>query len=198
MKTYVAEAMPDHFWQIIKENSWTDYFTDQPSDDIRIVIIRTNTVADADFFSQFPKLKLLIRAGTGFDNIDMQEAVKRGVQACNTPEANSISAYEHTISFIFALLKQHKIGMQNLLNENWKNGLQNNWEISDLKALIVGVGRVGTRVAQALQYFGADVKGVDPYIKKSDWNEKGITDTIYKEGTSQKERCRGLLDMQTL
>ncbi len=182
MKTFVTEVMPELFWKIIKENNWLEYFTDQPSDDVEIIIIRTKTVVDKSFFERFPKLKLLIRAGTGFDNIDIKEAQKSNIQICNTPEANALSAHEHTISFIFALLKQHETAQKNLLKGNWKKGLENNWEISDLKALIVGVGRVGTRVAKALKYFGAEVKGVDPYLSKSDWNEKQVSPISYSEG----------------
>ncbi|MDO9529489.1 MAG: NAD(P)-dependent oxidoreductase [Syntrophales bacterium] len=182
MKTFVAEEMPELFRQIIKEKGWTDFFPEQPSDNVEIIIIRTKTVVDKLFLERFPKLKLLIRAGTGFDNIDIKEARKRNIQVCNTPDANALSAYEHTISFIFALLKQHRNAHQNLLQGKWKSGLNNNWEISDLKALIVGVGRVGTRVAQSLKYFGAEVKGVDPYLFESDWIERGILPIPYKEG----------------
>jgi phosphoglycerate dehydrogenase-like enzyme len=182
MKTFVIEKMPDFFWHKIKEKGWSKYFTDKPSKDVEIVIIRTNTVADKLFFDRFPNLKLLIRAGTGFDNVDVKAARNLDIQVCNTPEANGLCAFEHTMSFIFALLKQHHIAQENLLQGNWKTGLQNNWEISDLKALIVGVGRVGTRVAKALQYFGAEVKGVDPYLSTLDWNKKVTSSIPYKEG----------------
>ena len=63
---------------------------------------------------------MIIRAGTGFDNIDLNGAQKRNIIVCNTPEANAISAYEHTMSFIFALLKQHKTNEKNLLSGKWK------------------------------------------------------------------------------
>ncbi len=184
MKTYVAEPMPDLFWQEIKKNFWESHFSTIDKKDAEIVIIRTQTKADVLFFDHFPILKMIIRAGTGFDNIDLNAAEKKKIVVCNTPEANAISAYEHTMSFIFALLKQHKINEKNLLSGNWKTGLQNNWELSDLKALIIGVGRVGTRVAKALQYFGAEVKGVDPYLSELEWQEKQIDSVTFKEGVS--------------
>ncbi|HGY11073.1 MAG TPA: hypothetical protein ENK36_01745, partial [Desulfobacterales bacterium] len=163
MNTYVVENMPEIFWQEIKKNGWEIYFSTHKNKEAEIAIIRTQTFADRSFFDQFPNLKMLIRAGTGFDNIDLSEAKMRNIVVCNTPEANAISAFEHTISFIFSLIKQLKISEKNLFSGNWKSGLLNNWELSDLKTLIVGVGRVGTKVAKALQYFGAEVKGVDPY-----------------------------------
>ncbi len=182
MKTLVVEPMPDLFWQKVDENGWRKYFVTETSDDIEIVIVRTKTQADKSFIMKFPKLKAIIRAGTGFDNINVHEAVKRNIVVCNTPQANALSAAEHTIAFVFALLKQHRIAQENLLQGSWKNGLQNNWEISDLKALVVGIGRVGSRVAKILQDLGAEVRGIDPFLKESDWQEKNIESTSYRDG----------------
>ncbi|MCF7792546.1 MAG: hypothetical protein K9N09_01310 [Candidatus Cloacimonetes bacterium] len=184
MKTFVAEKMPELFWHEIKQNGWESYFSTLNKKEAEIVIIRTQTKANSVFFDQFPKMKMIIRAGTGFDNIDLAEAKGKNIIVCNTPEANAISAYEHTMSFIFALLKQHQISENNLLSGNWKSGLQNNWELSELKALIVGVGRVGTKVATALRFFGANVKGVDPYLTKEEWDDKQIDAISFEEGLS--------------
>lgn len=186
MYTLVLEEMPDLFWQKIEEKGWRKYFfqpeTIPATYKIEIVIIRTKTVFNRAMFRKFPALKMIIRAGSGFDNIDILEAEKRNVTVCNTPEANAISAYEHTISFIMALIKQHQTAKQNILKGNWKTGLKNNLELSDLNALIVGVGRVGTRVAKALQYFGAEVKGVDPYLSKIEWQKKDVEFIKYNDG----------------
>ena len=182
MKTLVVEPMPELFWQKIDENGWRDYFVTETSDDIEIVIIRTKTQVDKSFITKFPKLKAIIRAGSGFDNIDVNEAVKRNIAVCNTPQANALSAAEHTISFVFALLKQHRIAQDNLLQGSWKNNLQNNWEISDLKVLVVGIGRVGSRVAKILQNLGAEVHGVDPFLNESVWQEKNIESISYQDG----------------
>jgi D-3-phosphoglycerate dehydrogenase len=180
------EPMPDLFWQKIKQKGWEKYFfqpeTIPATRKIEIVIIRTKTVFDRAMFQKFPALKMIIRSGSGFDNIDILEAEKQNVIVCNTPEANAISAYEHTISFIMALIKQHQIAKQNILRGNWKTGLENNLELSDLNALIVGVGRVGSKVAKALQYFGAKVKGVDPYLPKAEWQKKEVESIKYDDG----------------
>ncbi|MDP8202763.1 MAG: NAD(P)-dependent oxidoreductase [Candidatus Tenebribacter burtonii] len=184
MKTLVMEPMPDLFWEEIRKKGWNSYFTESVTlnDKIKIIIIRTKTDFNKNRFVEFPNLKMIIRAGSGFDNIDIIEANKRNVIVCNTPEANTFSAYEQTLSFIFALIKQHQICKDRVIKGNWEKKFMPNWEISDLKVLIVGVGRVGTRVAHALQYLGAQVKGVDPYLSISDWKQKNIESIIYKEG----------------
>ena len=184
MKTLVMEPMPDLFWDEIRKKGWNYYFIEIATshDEIEIIIIRTKTNFIKDRFTEFPNLKMIIRAGSGFDNIDIIEAQKRNVIVCNTPEANAFSAYEQTLSFIFALIKQHQICKDRVLNSNWKKDFMSNWEISDLKVLVVGLGRVGTRVADALKHLGAQVRGVDPYLSISEWKQKNIESLIYKEG----------------
>ncbi len=188
MKTLVLEPMPDLFWEKIREKNLSSHFMERvgSKDEIEIIIIRTKTDFNKDKFAEFPNLKMIIRAGTGFDNIDIHEARNRNVIVCNTPEANALSAYEQTLSFIFSLIKQQQIFKNRVLSCNWRKDFMPNWEISDLKALVVGVGRVGTKVAQTLKYLGAQVKGVDPYLSTSEWEQKKIEPIIYKEGI---KRC---------
>lgn len=181
MKTLVLEAMPDLFWQEINENNWQSYFIEN-REEAEIVIIRTKTQFNRDLFEQLPNLKMIIRAGSGFDNIDLIEAENRKVIVCNTPEANAYSAYEQTLSFIFTLIKQLPECKDQILKGNWKRNIKPNWEISDLKALVVGVGRVGSQVAETLEYLGASVKGVDPYLTASDWKKKNLKQSLYKTG----------------
>ena len=184
MKTLVIEPMPDLFWEEIRKKGWNNHFTNDTNsnNEIEIIIIRTKTDFNIGRFAEFPNLKMIIRAGSGFDNIDINEAMKKNVIVCNTPEANAFSAYEQTLSFIFALIKQHQFCKDRVLRSNWKKDYMPNWEMSDLKVLIVGVGRVGTRVAHTLQSLGAHVKGVDPYLSKSEWKDKNVEPLIYKEG----------------
>lgn len=181
MKTLVLEDMPNLFWQKVNENNWLGHFTKDNSI-AEIVIIRTKTQFNKKLFIKYPNLKVIIRAGTGMDNIDMKEAKRRDITVLNTPEANALSAYEHTISFILALIKQHQKWKSNILSNNWKSGISKNWEISDLKILVIGVGRVGTRVAKTMQILGAEVLGVDPYLTNREWKEKKIEKITYQNG----------------
>ena len=185
MKTLILEAMPNTFWQEIHKKKWKEYFVFKENYDpleIEIIIIRTYTIFNKYLFEKFPNLKLLIRAGTGVDNIDFAEGKKRGLIICNTPEANSISAFEHTMSLIFSLIKNISESKKVILKNRWRDVLNSNWEIGDLKALVVGVGRVGKRVADTLNYLGASVKCVDPYLQEEFWNMNRLEKTTYSEG----------------
>ncbi|KQC03990.1 MAG: hypothetical protein APR54_09025 [Candidatus Cloacimonas sp. SDB] len=183
MKTLVLDPMPDRFWSLIKERHLEKYFTsDQNNSNIEIIIIRTKTFLSSKYLEKYSELKLIIRAGSGFDNIDLQETIKREIIVCTTPDSNAQAAFEHTISLILSLIKQHLTGKNQILKGKWKDGLKPCWEITDIKALIVGVGRIGSKVGKFLQTMGAEVKGVDPFLTPSEWEQRKIIETDYVTG----------------
>ncbi len=185
--TLVMDAMPDLFWQIVKEQGYSEYFTQDNllfSEDIEIIIIRTKSVITESHYKRFPNLKCIIRAGSGYDNIDVEKAKEYNIVVQNTPEANVQSAFEHTISLLLSLIKNLKQHNQSVIDNKWREGINSNLELSDLKVLVVGLGRVGSLVARFLKSWGAKVKFVDPYIDKAPWESQGIDLIAYEEGLS--------------
>lgn len=183
--TLVLDEMPDLFWELVKQHNNEAYFTTEKllfSEEIEIIILRTKSTVTESHYKRFPNLKCVIRAGSGYDNIDVESAVEYGIHIQNTPEANVQSAFEHTIGLIFALLKNLKLHNRSVLTDKWRAGICDNLEVSDLKALIVGIGRVGSKVAKLLQQLGAEVKFVDPFVDKVLWEAKGIHPISYEEG----------------
>ena len=187
MTTLIKENLPKRFWHLVKKAKCESYFLKPGNPEefrSRVIIVRTNTNLDKRTILRYPELELIIRAGSGYDNIDVSFAQKNMIKICTTPEANTLAAYEHTLSFILALIKQHRLMQKSVLAGKWKQDLKPNWEFSDLKVLIVGVGRIGTRIAKILLQLGSLVKGVDPYLNKEDWDRKGIEPVSYEEGLS--------------
>jgi D-3-phosphoglycerate dehydrogenase len=165
--TLVLDEMPKLFWEIVADNNMQDYFSTEKllfSESIEVIILRTKSAISESTFKCFPNLKTVIRAGSGYDNIDIDSALSYGVEVQNTPDANILCAYEHTIGLIFSLIKNHKYMNNSVLTNNWKTNIPNNMEISDLNVLIVGLGRIGSRVAEALHFLGANVRYYDPYV----------------------------------
>lgn len=190
MQTLILDEQPDYFWSEVKANKIEDYFSMKlPPDQVEIVIIKTPTTVDQSFIARYPKLKMIIRSGSGYDNIDLKLTRKANIIVCNTPEANTIAAFEHTMAFIFAMIKQHQRSKKNVLQKKWKDELAWNYEINELTVLVVGLGRIGTKVAQALQLFGARVWAVDPYLSQKQWLEKKITRVSYDQGL----KCANLI-----
>jgi len=184
LKTLIVDELSEYFDKLVRERGLAEHFYRELAnpDDVGIVIIKTFTRVDSAFLDRFPQLRMIIRAGTGYDNIDLEETEKKGIVVCNTPNANVNAAFEQTLSFIFALIKQHQLGKNNLQKRRWKEGHPLNPEIADLKALVVGVGRIGRRVARFLQEFDAEVYGVDPYLTVEEWKERGVKSITYTEG----------------
>ncbi len=185
MKTLVLNKMPDSFWQLIKDNQLEDYFTDDNilfSEEIEIFIIRTDIFINESFFKRFPNLKLIIRAGSGVDNVDFNAAKEYNVTVCNTPFANVQSAYEHTVSLIMNLIKRHDDAKQAVLTKEWKKTLKPSLEISDLNVMVMGLGRIGSKVASFLKSHGAVVKAVDPYVDDSVFENLDIESISYTQG----------------
>ena len=187
MKTVVLEPLPEYFWEKVDQQKLRSDFCspkDSSARKAQIAIIRTKTIFSKSLFDLYPNVNFIIRAGTGFDNIDITEAKKRNILVANTPEANANSAYEHTISLFVAMLKNLQKAKNEVLTKTWKKSLESNYEFSDIKALVVGYGRVGKKVSQTLQFLGAKILVVDPYIDKKEWANNYLKPISYSEGLS--------------
>ncbi|MFO7895764.1 MAG: NAD(P)-dependent oxidoreductase [Candidatus Cloacimonadales bacterium] len=182
MKTTVLEEMPALFWQQLTQDDLRQWFVPAVDYTAEIAIIRTKTQFDREMIDRFSNLKLIIRAGSGFDNIAVRYAEQKNIAVCNTPQANAFSAYEHTLAQILALIKNLQLGKKEIQIQRWKSEHPDNWEIADLKVLVVGLGRVGSRVAQALKFLGAEVKAVDPYLTPQQWKNQAVEPIHYIEG----------------
>lgn len=119
----------------------------------------------SDLFSNAPKLKCIVRYGSGYDNIDVKAAEKAGVYVCITPTANTNSVAEHTITLLLAcsknLINQDK--QLRLGNWNYRNTAKGH-EIKHKTLGIIGFGTIGRLVAQKAHYgFGMKVIAYDAY-----------------------------------
>jgi D-3-phosphoglycerate dehydrogenase len=127
--------------------------------------IRAFRKPDISSLKKLTGVRLLCTASSGFDNIDVAAAAKLGIDVLNVPEANYLSAAEHTIAMILAIVKNIA-----LANSDMKAGLfdykrYNNSELSGKTIGIIGVGHVGSQVAGFCRSFGMNILGND--IKKN-------------------------------
>ncbi|MDI3547594.1 MAG: D-3-phosphoglycerate dehydrogenase / 2-oxoglutarate reductase [Halanaerobiales bacterium] len=128
------------------------------------IIVRSMTQLDKEALSRAKKLKVIGRAGTGYDNIDLEEASKRGIVVFNTPTGNTISASEHTIGMILALSRNIPQANEALHQGIWDRKKYNGVELKDKTLGIIGLGRIGSRVARIAQSIGMKVIANDPYL----------------------------------
>uniref|UniRef100_A0A0K0DFE5 D-3-phosphoglycerate dehydrogenase n=1 Tax=Angiostrongylus cantonensis TaxID=6313 RepID=A0A0K0DFE5_ANGCA len=132
------------------------------------VIVRSSTTITKNLLEvgSSGRLKLVGRAGTGVDNIDVEAATQHNVLVMNTPQANSRSAAELTCILILCLTRHVPQAHTSMKAGKWARKEFTGEEIFGRTLAVIGLGRIGTEVAMRMQAFGMRVIGYDPIIKK--------------------------------
>lgn len=150
--------------------------------EIEVLIVRSATKVTADIIEAGTNLKIIGRAGTGLDNIDVKTAETKGIKVLNTPGANSISVAELTIGLMIACSRHIARGTTDLKNGKWTKKELEGHELFGRTVGIIGFGNIGKEVAKRLLAFDMKVLAYDPYVKETDMNVKIVDlETIYKE-----------------
>lgn len=113
-----------------------------------------------------PRLRVVSRYGVGVDNVDLDEAVRRGVTVTNTPGANSDAVADHTVALMLAGLRGIPAADRRVRDGDW-SGRQSR-ELRALTVGIVGLGRIGRGVAERLSGFHPRLIGTDPWVDAAD------------------------------
>jgi D-3-phosphoglycerate dehydrogenase len=128
------------------------------------VIIRSNNRITAELLDAAPLLRVVGRAGTGLDNVDVEAATRRGVVVMNTPGANAISTAEHTLSMLLALARKIPAADRSVKDGRWERGRFQGVEITGKTLGIVGLGRIGLQIARRAVGLGMQVLAHDPFV----------------------------------
>jgi len=128
------------------------------------LIVRSATKATAEIIECGTNLKLIGRAGTGVDNIDIPYATSKGILVMNTPAGNTLSAAEHTCALISAVSRHIGQGHASLSQGLWERAKFMGCELSGKTLAIIGLGRIGRDVAHRMQSFGMKTIGFDPLV----------------------------------
>ncbi len=127
------------------------------------------------------KLKVIGRAGVGVDNIDVETATERGIMVVNAPEANTISAAEHTIAMLLSLSRKIPTANISLKSGKWERKKHMGVEVNDKVLGVIGLGRVGSEVAKRAKGLGMRVVAYDPFISAERARELGIALSSFNE-----------------
>jgi D-3-phosphoglycerate dehydrogenase len=138
------------------------------------LIVRSQTKITEDVLDRAELLKVIGRAGIGLDNVDVEAATRRGVLVVNAPQSNILSAAEHTIALMLAQARNIPQANAALRAGRWERERFQGVELHGKTLGVVGVGRVGTMVAQRAVAFGMRVVGYDPYVSKDRAKQVGV------------------------
>src|SRR6266511_1092947 len=141
--------------------------------DYEAIVTRSSTTVTAEFLRHARRLRFLGRAGVGVDNIDIDACSRQGVIVANAPYGNVVSAAEHTVGMLLALVRKIPAAHESLRRLEWDRGIYGS-ELSRKTAGVIGLGKVGSRVAARLRAFDMDVLVYDPYIPESRARDLGV------------------------
>jgi D-3-phosphoglycerate dehydrogenase len=168
-KVLVKEKIADSGVELLRADFDVELGLDMGDDELRErladfdgIVIRSATKLTADLIERGPQLKVIGRAGTGVDNVDVDAATKRGIVVVNAPESNSVAAAEHTLALALALCRNVPQAHASLVDGEWARSKFAGNELYGKTLGVIGFGRIGQLVAKRAQSFEMNVLAFDP------------------------------------
>ena len=144
------------------------------------LVVRSETMVTEEVLAAAPRLRVVARAGVGVDNIDLPAATRAGVLVLNAPGANAVSAAEHTVALLLAVARQLSQANESTHAGRWERKKLRPIDLRGRTVGIVGLGRVGSLVAQRLRAFEMKVLAYDPYLTPHRFTEVGAAPVDYR------------------
>ncbi|MGQ9472368.1 MAG: D-2-hydroxyacid dehydrogenase, partial [Candidatus Aminicenantales bacterium] len=136
--------------------------------DYEVIVVRSATKVTRKVIESGASLKLIIRAGIGLDNIDVEAAKEKGIEIANTPAATSISVAELTLGLMLAAVRKLGRANQSLKEHKWEKKALTGTELYGKTLGIIGFGRIGQEVAKRALAFGMKIIAYDVVEPKTD------------------------------
>lgn len=134
------------------------------------LMVRSKTKVDSKLLGQMPNLKAIVTATSGFDHIDLKATAERGLKVGHTPDANAASAAELTWMLVLECARGLSKAQQSLKSGKWNRDLAMGTQLAGKTYGIVGLGRIGRRVARIARAFEMRVVAYDPYLDDPDFH----------------------------
>jgi D-3-phosphoglycerate dehydrogenase len=178
MKVIVADKISERGVELLKQTGWNVVQTTKetlPNElaDAEALIVRSATRVTPELMDRAPKLRVVGRAGVGVDNIDLDEATKRGVLVMSTPGGSSVSVAEHTFALLLSLVRQVPRFDAALREGKWEKS-SSGAEVRGKTLGLLGLGRIGSEVAVRAKAFDMRVLACDPYISEAAAKEMSV------------------------
>ena len=174
MKIVVADDLPTSALDLLRAEGWdVDARTGRPPDQLAsdlstadALVVRSATKVTASLIAAARSLRVIARAGTGVDNVDVAAASARGIVVMNAPGANSVSVAELAVALILSLARHVSAADAAMKQGRWEKKQFLGEEIRDKTLGIAGLGRIGQEVARRAAAFGMRIIAHDPFISE--------------------------------
>ena len=173
MKVLIADPVADEGVELLRSVAEVDIRTGlKPEELVNVIgdyeglVVRSQTQVTAEVIAAGTKLQVIGRAGTGIDNVDVDEATRRGIVVVNAPTGNTVSAAEHTIALMLSLARHIPQANAALKSGVWERSKFMGTELRGKTLGIIGLGNVGSEVARRARGFEMRVIGQDPFVSE--------------------------------
>lgn len=169
-------------------------------------LIVRGTRVDEALVANAARLRVVCRHGVGYDLVDVPALTQRGIALMITPEANAASVAEHALMLMLGLARRVVPVSTGVRRGEWRvRGQSSTFELGGRRVLVIGFGRIGTRVARLCQAFGMRVAVHDPYLPAGTIRGSGFEAAVDRAAALAEadivtvhvpanERTRGLVD----
>jgi D-3-phosphoglycerate dehydrogenase len=178
----VADDLPASALDLLRAEGWnvdarTGRAPDQLAADVAdadAIVVRSATRVTAALIDAAPQLRVIARAGTGVDNVDVPAASARGIVVMNAPGANSISVAELAMGLVLAMARHVPAADAAMKQAKWEKKKFLGEEVRDKTLGLVGLGRIGQEVARRAAAFNMRIIAHDPFISEQVARDLGV------------------------
>ncbi|MFA6990000.1 MAG: phosphoglycerate dehydrogenase [Candidatus Gastranaerophilaceae bacterium] len=181
-KVLIVDNVNEVAGDILKSVASIDYTNPLSEDELVNVIenydalmVRSQTKVTKKALEKGKKLKIVGRAGVGVDNIDVEEATKAGVIVVNSPDGNTTAAAEQTVALMLSMARHIPDANMSTRQGKWERSKLTGTEVFNKNLGIIGLGKIGLRVAKAAIGLGMKVFVYDPFASKENVEMAGAT-----------------------
>lgn len=198
-KVLVKEKIADTGVDLLKEQFDVDLGLDMTDEELAdqigkydAILIRSATKLTPELIARADNMKVIGRAGTGVDNVDIPAATKRGIIVANAPESNSVAAAEHTLALALALFRNVPQAHGSLVAGRWDRAKYKGSELYGKTLGVIGFGRIGQLVAKRAQAFDMEVLAFDKFVSAERFKDLGV------EGVDSADELYERADLLTI
>lgn len=172
------------------------------------LIVRSKTRVTADLIERGSRLRVVGRAGTGVDNIDVAAATRGGIVVMNAAAGNTVTTAEHAFAMLMSLARQIPQATASTKSGKWEKNRFLGVELMGKTLGVVGMGRIGSTVAARAKAFGMEIVAYDPYFTREAASELGVEMITLNEvfersdfitiHTPMTEQTRGIVNAEAI
>ena len=170
-RVLIADDINEEGRRILSESVKVDYLPEITASELLdcinnydALLVRSRTKVPAQVIKAGKKLKVIGRAGVGVDNIDINTATEAGIVVLNSPEGNTASASEHALALMMSLARHIPQADRSVKDGAWERKKFVGNELFNKTLAILGLGKVGSRVANTANALGMKVLIYDPFV----------------------------------